>query len=90
MLLLMLAEMFSHTHDVFARLMLCVCYVQDLFRRLGDGPPVLRRLRCMHILFCQRKISCTRCTPFMLRHFTPGLSVHLRVVGLCHDPSLKG
>ena len=51
MLLLMLASMFSHTYDVFASLMLCVCYVQDMFRRLGDGPPVLRRLRCMHRLF---------------------------------------
>ena len=51
MLLLMLANMFSHTYEVFASLMLCVCYVQDMFRRLGDGPPVLRRLRCMHRLF---------------------------------------
>ena len=51
MLLLMLAKMFSHTYDVFASLMLCVCYVQDMFRRLGDGPPVLRRLRCMHRVF---------------------------------------
>ena len=51
MLLLMLANMFSHTYDVFASLMLCVCYVQDMFKRLGDGPPVLRRLRCMHRLF---------------------------------------
>ena len=50
MLLLMFAILFNHTHDVFARLMLCVCYVQDMFRRLGDGPPVLRRLRCMHRL----------------------------------------
>ena len=68
MLLLMLAKVFSHTHDLFARLMLCVCYVQDMFKRLGDGPPVLRRLRCMYRLllstedilfwFVKRKTIC--------------------------------